>query len=95
VLGLLHGSAGSAAVLALLPLARFGAGLTSALYLACFSLGVAAGAVIFAALFTKFAARATAAGATVGTCFQILIGAFAVLSGTLLLFSLSVGHGGG
>jgi hypothetical protein len=95
VLGLLHGSAGSAAVLALLPLAQFGAGPASALYLACFSLGVAAGAVAFASLFTKFAARAAAAGKTVGTCFQALIGAFAMLSGALLIFGLSVGHGGG
>lgn len=95
VLGLVHGTAGSAVVLALLPIAQLGAGLPSVLYLACFSLGVAAGAVAFAALFARFSERAAAAGAAIGTCLQVLVGTFALASGALILFGLSAGHGGG
>src|SRR5690606_19025521 len=95
VLGVLHGTAGSAVVLALLPIAQFGGALASALYLVCFSLGVAAGAVAFAALFSRFAARAAAAGAAAGTCLQLVVGAFALVSGALILVGMSVGHGGG
>src|SRR5690606_25666357 len=47
VMGMLHGGAGSAAVIALLPIASFEAGLDSGLYLAFFSIGVALGACGF------------------------------------------------
>src|SRR5690606_16171739 len=85
MLGLVHGTAGSAVVLALLPLTQLGGGLASVLYLACFSLGVAAGAVTFAALLTRFAARAAAADAAVGRCLKLLVGTFALVSGALIL----------
>ena len=55
LMGLLHGGAGSAAVLALLPLARFDSGVASALYLVCFCLGVAVGALAFARVFASLA----------------------------------------
>jgi hypothetical protein len=91
-MGLLHGGAGSAAVLALLPLAHFKSGFASALYLACFSAGVALGAVGFAKLFALAARRSFAAGERLATAFQAAVGAFAIVSG-LLLF-LEVVHGG-
>jgi cytochrome c biogenesis protein CcdA len=98
LMGLLHGGAGSAAVLALLPLAHLRSGVESAVYLACFSLGVAAGALCFAQLFAKFSTRTIAAGEKLGAAFQAGVGFLAIATGTwLLLGLLLVGdlHGGG
>jgi nickel/cobalt exporter len=92
-MGLLHGGAGSAAVLALLPLARFETGLASALYLACFSLGVALGALAFARLFAALANRSATASARSAAAFQAAVGVIAIASGALLLYELA--HGGG
>jgi nickel/cobalt transporter (NicO) family protein len=93
LMGLLHGGAGSAAVLALLPLARFDGALSSALYLVCFSFGVAAGALAFARGFAAVASRSATAGARLGAAFQAAVGSVAIASGALLLYELL--HGGG
>ena len=93
LMGLLHGGAGSAAVLALLPLARFDGAVATALYLGCFCLGVAAGALVFARLFALLAARSATAGARLGAAFQAAVGIVAIASGSLLLFEVL--HGGG
>ena len=93
LMGLLHGGAGSAAVLALVPLARFDTGLGSVLYLVCFSAGVALGALAFARVFAAAATRSAAASARLGAVFQGLVGAVAIASGALLLYELThVGH---
>jgi cytochrome c biogenesis protein CcdA len=93
LMGLLHGGAGSAAVLALLPLARFDTALTSALYLACFSLGVALGALAFARVFATVANRSATASARLGAAFQAAVGVVAIASGGLLLYELTHGSG--
>lgn len=98
LMGLLHGGAGSAAVLALLPLAHFRSGLESALYLVCFSLGVAAGALAFSRIFTQLSARTVAAGERIGAAFQTLVGVLAIMTGGWLLFETfgaRFAHGGG
>lgn len=92
-LGVLHGGAGSAAVLALLPLARFGGGIASALYLVCFSVGVALGALAFARVFAALAKRSATTGARIGAAFQAAVGIVAVASGGLLLYELLHGSG--
>jgi hypothetical protein len=88
LMGLLHGGAGSAAVLALLPLARFHSGLAAAVYLACFSLGVTVGALAFARVFALLARRSTAAGERLAAAFQTAVGLFALVSGALLLYEM-------
>jgi hypothetical protein len=93
LMGLLHGGAGSAAVLALVPLAQFDTGVGSALYLACFSAGVALGALAFARLFAVAANRSASASTRLCAAFQGLVGAVAIASGALLLYELT--HGGG
>jgi hypothetical protein len=92
-MGLLHGGAGSAAVLALLPLARFGSGIATALYLVCFSAGVALGALAFARAFATLANRTATTSARLGAAFQAAVGVVAIASGALLLYELT--HGGG
>jgi hypothetical protein len=93
LMGLLHGGAGSAAVLALLPLARFDSAAAGALYLVSFSAGVALGALAFARLFALLATRSAAAGVRLGAAFQAAVGVAAVSSGALLCYELL--HGGG
>jgi hypothetical protein len=93
LMGLLHGGAGSAAVLALLPLARFDSGVASALYLLCFCLGVALGALAFARVFASVAQRTAAAGARLAAAFQLGVGFVAITTGALLLFEISYGGG--
>jgi hypothetical protein len=93
LMGLLHGGAGSAAVLALLPLARFDTGLASALYLACFCLGVAVGALAFARAFAALANRSATASARLGAAFQAAVGVVAIASGGFLLYELTHGSG--
>lgn len=92
-LGVLHGGAGSAAVLALLPLAHFRNGMEIAIYLVFFSLGVAAGALAFAKLFAAFSKRTAAAGERFSAAFQAAIGVLAMTSGAWLFFEIT--HGGG
>jgi len=92
LMGLLHGGAGSAAVLALLPLARF-EGVAGALYLVCFSVGVAVGALAFARVFAVLASRSVTSSARRGAAFQAAVGLAAIASGALLLYELT--HGGG
>jgi hypothetical protein len=93
LMGLLHGGAGSAAVLALLPLARFDSGLAGALYLACFCLGVAVGALAFARAFAALANRSATASARLGAAFQAAVGVVAIVSGGFLLYELTHGSG--
>ena len=93
LMGLLHGGAGSAAVLALLPLTRFESGIASALYLACFSLGVAFGALAFARVFASLARRSATAGARLAAAFQGAVGVVAIVSGGLLLYEWAYGGG--
>jgi hypothetical protein len=92
-MGLLHGGAGSAAVLALLPIAHFKSGVASAIYLACFSLGVTLGALFFARVFALVARGSSARGARLAAAFQAAVGLFALISGTLLF--LEIVRGGG
>jgi len=91
-LGMIHGGAGSAAVLALLPLSQLHGGV-AALYLFSFSAGVAVGALAFAAVFAAFARRSQAAGAKITRAFQTVVGCLAIASGVWLL--VEVMHGGG
>ena len=84
-LGMIHGGAGSAAVLALLPLSQLHSGVASALYLGSFSAGVAVGALAFATVFAAFARRSVAAGAKITRAFQAVVGSFAIASGVWLL----------
>jgi hypothetical protein len=83
-MGLLHGGAGSAAVLALLPLAHFTSGYAAAAYLACFSLGVTLGALCFAKVFAQLARRSAAAGEHLATAFETVVALFAIASGVYL-----------
>jgi cytochrome c biogenesis protein CcdA len=93
LLGVLHGGAGSAAVLALLPLAYFKSGAESALYLLFFSAGVTAGALGFAKLFALCSTRALARGEKLADAFQTAIGVLAIASGVWLFFELTRGRG--
>jgi hypothetical protein len=92
LMGLLHGGAGSAAVLALLPLARLGSGAAAAAYLICFSLGVTLGALAFARVFA-LVARRSGAGGRLTAALQTAVGSFALLSGALLLHGIAT-HAG-
>jgi len=85
LMGLLHGGAGSAAVLALLPLARFHSGLAAAVYLGCFSLGVTVGALAFARVFALLARRSAESSERLAAAFQTAVGLFALVSGAFLL----------
>jgi hypothetical protein len=93
VMGLVHGGAGSAAVLALLPLSRFDSPIASALYLLCFCAGVAVGALAFARLFASVAQRTATAGARLAAGFQAAVGTAAIASAILLVYEIT--HGGG
>ena len=88
LMGLVHGGAGSAAVLALLPLARFHSVLAAAVYLTCFSVGVTIGALAFARVFALLARRSAAAGERLAAAFQTAVGLFALVSGALLLYGM-------
>jgi hypothetical protein len=89
-LGMVHGGAGSAAVLALLPLSRLHG---AALYLLCFSGGVALGALAFATVFAALVRRSRAAGASLTSGFQGVIGVLAIASGAWLLVEIVNGGG--
>jgi cytochrome c biogenesis protein CcdA len=85
LMGLLHGGAGSAAVLALLPLAGFDSGLAAAGFLLAFSLGVAVGALLFAALFSGLLAGGLRAGKAITTSITVIIGVLAIVVGAAML----------
>jgi len=84
LMGMLHGGAGSAAVIALLPIASFDTGLDGGLYLAFFSLGVAAGACAFAHLLAGAFACTERAGTRLRAALQALVGIAAIATGVLL-----------
>ncbi len=89
LMGLLHGGAGSAAVLALLPLAGYDSGLAAAGFLLTFSAGVAVGALLFAALFSGLLAGGMRAGRTIVATITAVVGLLAVVvGGTMLLGTL-------
>lgn len=92
-LGVIHGGAGSAAVLALLPLAHFRSGLESALYLLCFSFGVGLGALAFAHVFALASRRTLAAGERLAAGFQTAVGVLAIASGVWLATEILRGGG--
>ena len=92
-LGMVHGGAGSAAVLALLPLSHLHGGLANVLYLASFSAGVATGALAFAIVFAAFVRRSLAAGAQITRAFQAVVGVLAIASGLWLLVETVLGSG--
>jgi hypothetical protein len=91
LMGMLHGGAGSAAVLALIPLAVFDSGVSSAGYLLGFSLGVAAGACGFSGVLGGCFARAELARRGVRVGLRGLCGGAAVATAALLLWELSRG----
>lgn len=91
VMGMLHGGAGSAAVIALLPIASFGTGLGSGIYLAFFSVGVAAGACGFARVLAGAFARTERAGARLRAALHAAVGVAAVCTGALLLVEVTSG----
>jgi cytochrome c biogenesis protein CcdA len=92
LMGMLHGGAGSAAVLAILPLAGFDSGLAAAGFLLSFSAGVAVGALLFAALFSGLLAGGLRAGRTLVATITAIVGLLAVVVGvTMLLGTLHVG----
>lgn len=84
VMGLLHGGAGSAAVLAILPLAAMNSGMAALWFLTSFSLGVAAGALTFALLFSRLLSR-TGSGTRATTLLGIVVGVTAIFVGTSML----------
>jgi hypothetical protein len=85
-MGLLHGGAGSAAVLAILPLSGFDSGLAAAGFLLSFSAGVAAGALLFAALFSRLLARTLGRGETIVAVLASVVGGLAIVVGAAMLF---------
>jgi len=86
VMGLLHGGAGSAAVLALLPLSGFDSGFEAVGFLVSFSAGVAAGALAFAALFSGLLAGTLRRGETIVAAIASIVGVLAVVVGAAMLF---------
>jgi cytochrome c biogenesis protein CcdA len=92
LMGLLHGGAGSAAVLAILPLAGFDSSLAALGFLVMFSVGVAVGALLFAAVFARLVVRAVHIGERVADAFAIAVGLVAILvGGSMLLGTLDAG----
>ena len=85
LMGLLHGGAGSAAVLAILPLAGYDSGLAAAGFLLTFSAGVATGALLFAALFAGLLAGGMRAGRTIVATITAVVGLLAVVVGVTML----------
>lgn len=92
LMGMLHGGAGSAAVIALIPLTAFDSGLTSGLYLGFFSLGVAAGACVLSGALAGFFACTDRRGVGLRRALHGAIGVAATLAGVML--GLEWLHGG-
>jgi cytochrome c biogenesis protein CcdA len=86
LMGALHGGAGSAAVLALIPLSGYQSGVQSLLYLASFSMGVAASALAFSAGFARLLSRSRTSIGRLGAVLPATVGIFAVATGGTLLF---------
>jgi cytochrome c biogenesis protein CcdA len=85
IMGLLHGGAGSAAVLAILPLSGFDSGFAAAGFLLAFSAGVAAGALLFAALFSGLLAGTLRRGETIVAAIAGVVGVLAIVVGAAML----------
>jgi hypothetical protein len=92
LMGLLHGGAGSATVLAIVPLAGMESAFAAFGFLFTFSIGVAAGALMFALLFSVVLVRTARGGNTLRLAFTSLVGAAAMLvGGSMLLGTLHAG----
>jgi len=91
LMGLLHGGAGSAAVLAILPLAGYDSGLAAAGFLLTFSAGVAVGALLFAALFSGLLAGGMRAGRTIVAAITAIVGLLAIVVGATMLLGALYG----
>ncbi len=92
-MGLVHGGAGSSAVLALLPLAHFRSGIDSTTYILCFSLGVTVGALGFAKAFELCALRSRRRDARFARRLQGAVGFVAIASAALLTMEVIRGSG--
>lgn len=93
LMGLLHGGAGSAAVIALIPLASFESSVNSGLYLAAFSVGVGIGACGFSGLLVRCFAITDGSSRKVRVALRCIVGVLAIATGALLFIETS--HGGG
>lgn len=92
LMGLLHGGAGSAAVLALLPLAGFDSRLAAVGFLLTFSIGVAGGALLFAVLFSGLLAGSLRGGRRLSLLLATAVGLLAVyVGGSMLVGTLNAG----
>lgn len=89
LMGVLHGGAGSAAVLSLIPLAAYPSRLQGFVYVGSFSIGVAAGALAFSALLMRVLPRAGDGRNAFGTALQAAVAVFAVATGVLLLVEIA------
>ncbi len=87
-MGALHGGAGSAAVLALIPLTTFQSGLQSSAYLLCFCVGVAVGALAFSRVFAQLCIRTARAGLYAGALWRGAVGVIAIAVGAWLLLEV-------
>jgi cytochrome c biogenesis protein CcdA len=85
LMGLLHGGAGSAAVLAILPLSGFDSGVAALTFLTAFSVGVAAGALLFALLFSRVLAHTFRGGERAAALIAVTVGTIAVVVGAIML----------
>lgn len=92
LMGLLHGGAGSAAVLAILPLAGLETGRAAVGFLTMFSFGVAAGALLFAAIFSRLLLRANRKGEHLVLAVAGVVGVIAItVGGSMLLGTFGAG----
>jgi nickel/cobalt exporter len=91
LMGMLHGGAGSAAVIALSPIASFEAGFDSGVYLAFFSVGVAAGACGFSRMLAGAFACTERAGAKLRAALHAAVGVAGVVTGVLLFAEVAGG----
>lgn len=85
LMGLLHGGAGSAAVLAILPLSGLDSGVAAFTFLTSFSVGVAAGALLFALLFSRVLARTLRGGRKAAAVLASGVGVIAIVVGGSML----------
>ncbi|MEQ8662200.1 MAG: hypothetical protein RLW62_15400 [Gammaproteobacteria bacterium] len=88
VVGALHGLAGAAPVIALIPLARRIDPLGAGIYLGCFSLGVVLAMLAFATLLGRANARAARHGPRLERTLNVLVGLGALLIGARILFEV-------
>jgi uncharacterized membrane protein YfcA len=92
LMGLLHGGAGSAAVLAIVPLSGLDSAVAAVTFLTSFSVGVAAGALLFALLFSRVLSRTSRGGARAAAILAVTVGVIAIcVGGTMLAGAVNGG----